>query len=119
MTTMKITNTLTDEAILAEMGQRIAKRRLEFQLTQAALAREAGIAKRTVERVEAGDTAQISTIVRIFRVLGLLPVLDQMLPESKPRPIDTIKRKGKIRKRATSGARQSKKEVPWTWGEEP
>lgn len=119
MTTMEITNTLTDEAILTEMGERIARRRLAFQLTQAALAKEAGIAKRTLERVEAGATAQLSTLVRIFRVLDLLPVLDQMLPESKPGPIDVMKRKGKTRKRATSGARKSKKETPWTWDDEP
>ena len=34
---MKITKSLTDEAILAELGQRIARRRLDLQLTQAAV----------------------------------------------------------------------------------
>jgi len=118
MTNMIISNNLTDEAILAELGERITRRRLDFQLTQAALAKEAGIAKRTVERVEAGATAQLSTLIRIFRVLDLLPVLDQVLPESKPRPIDVITRKGKTRKRASSKARQLKKEEPWTWGDD-
>jgi transcriptional regulator with XRE-family HTH domain len=115
---MKISNALTDEAILAELGGRITRRRLDFQLTQAALAKEAGIAKRTVERVEAGATAQLSTLIRIFRVLDLLPILDQMLSESKPRPIDVITRKGKTRQRASSTSRASKKEEPWTWGDD-
>lgn len=115
---MKISNTLTDEAILAELGDRITRRRLEFQLTQAALAEEAGVAKRTLERVEAGATAQMSTIIRIFRALHLLPTLDQALPESKPGPLEVMKRKGKERQRASSPGRQPARQKPWTWGDE-
>jgi transcriptional regulator with XRE-family HTH domain len=115
---MKIINTLTDESILAEIGERIARRRLEVQLTQAALAMEAGVAKRTLERVEAGATAQMSTIIRIFRVLDLLPGLDRALPESKPRPLEVMARKGRARKRASSPARDSGKQEPWTWGDD-
>jgi len=115
---MKIINTLTDETILAEIGERITRRRLDFHLTQAVLAREAGIAKRTLERVEAGETAQLTTIIRIFRVLDLLPKLDQMLPESKPGPIEVMTRKGKVRKRASSKSRGPAKEGSWTWGDD-
>jgi transcriptional regulator with XRE-family HTH domain len=115
---MKIINSLADETILAEIGERITRRRLELQLTQAALAKEAGVAKRTLERVEAGATAQMSTIIRIFRVLNLLPGLDQALPESRPRPLVAVARKGKDRKRASSRRRDSGKQVPWTWGDD-
>lgn len=115
---MKIVNTLTDEAVLIEIGERIAKHRLEAHLTQAVLAREAGVAKRTLERVEAGATAQLSTIIRIFRVLNLLPKLDEMLPELKPGPIEVMTRKGKVRKRASSQKRKSKDEELWTWGDD-
>ena len=108
MANMKIVNVLTDEAILDELGARIARRRLEIHLTQAELAKEAGVAKRTLERVEAGQTAQLTTIIRIFRVLDLLPKLDQILPESEPRPIEVMTRKGKVRKRASSQGRSLK-----------
>ena len=40
---MKIDGMLTDEAVLAELGSRIAQRRLELQLTQAMLAEQAGV----------------------------------------------------------------------------
>ncbi len=116
---MKIKNELSDGAILAELGERITRRRLDHQLTQAALAREAGVAKRTLERVEAGATAQMSTIIRIFRVLDLLPALDQVLPASKPGPIELMKRKGKTRRRASSQARSPEQQAPWTWGDDP
>jgi transcriptional regulator with XRE-family HTH domain len=114
---MHITDSLTDEAILAEVGQRIAQRRLERQLTQADLAGEAGISKRTLEHAEAGANVQLVTIIRIFRVLGLLPNLDQMLPESAPRPIDALKRKGRPRQRASSH-RRKERDKPWTWADE-
>ena len=115
---MKIANALTDEAILEEIGERITRRRLEAHLTQADLAREAGVAKRTLERVEAGNTAQLTTIIRIFRALDLLPKLDQMLPQSVPGPIDVMTRKGKLRKRVSPRGRRPKKDGPWTWGDD-
>ena len=65
---MKITGLLTDDAVLAELGARIAARRLELQLTQAAVAEQAGIAKRTLERIEAGQTSQLTTLVRVLRI---------------------------------------------------
>lgn len=114
---MKIEGLLTDEAILVELGERLAQRRLELQLSQEVLAEQAGVSKRTVERVEAGATAQMSTMIRILRVLGLLDRLDAMVPASGPRPMDLLKLKGKARKRA-SGKRKPTDEKPWTWGED-
>jgi transcriptional regulator with XRE-family HTH domain len=57
---------LTDKSILAELGGRLAQRRLELKLTQADLAEQAGVSKRTVERIEAGATTQMSTMIRFF-----------------------------------------------------
>ena len=51
---MKITKQATDEVILGELGGRLAKIRLDRNLTQAQLATQAGVSKRTVERLEAG-----------------------------------------------------------------
>jgi len=65
---MKIEGLLTDEVILEELGGRLARRRLELQLTQEMLAEQAGVSKRTVERAEAGATVQVSTLIRILRV---------------------------------------------------
>ena len=114
---MKITETLTDESILAEIGKRLSRRRLALQMTQAELAEQAGIGKRTLERVEAGATAQLSTIIRIFRVLGLLEKLDQILTEPAIRPLEAAARKGKARQRA-SGRRKPSQKQPWTWEED-
>lgn len=114
---MKIEELLTDEAILVELGGRLAQRRLELQLTQEMLAEQAGVSKRTVERIEVGATAQTSTLIRILRVLELLGQLEALVPEVGPRPMDLIKLKGKARQRA-SGKRKSTKQEPWHWGDE-
>jgi transcriptional regulator with XRE-family HTH domain len=114
---MKIEGLLTDDAILAELGGRLAQRRLELQLTQEMLAEEAGVSKRTVERIEAGATTQTSTLIRVLRVLDLLDRLETLAPEAGPRPMDLIRLKGKARKRA-SGKRKPKEKGPWRWGDE-
>lgn len=113
---MDITNLLTDDAILAETGKRIARCRLDHQVTQADLAEQAGVSKRTVERIEAGASAQFSTIIRILRVLDLLQGLDHLIPEPGPRPMDLLKQKGKVRQRASSKRRPGRTEKKWSWG---
>lgn len=116
---MRITGLLTDDAVLAELGARIAGRRVELQLTQAAVAEQAGIAKRTLERMEAGLTSQLGTLVRVLRVLDAASGLDNLIPESGPRPMDLLKQKGKVRQRA-SGKRGTKAAgKPWRWDEKP
>ena len=111
---MKLSKTHTDEAVLAEIGKRIARRRIAHHLTQAELAEEAGIGKRTLERVEAGETTQFSTIIRVFRVLGLFPRLDQILDEPEIRPLEAVAGKRKKRLRAPRG-RKGQQAEPWTW----
>ena len=115
---MKINNLLTDDVILAELGARIAARRVEVQLTQANVAEKAGIAKRTLERMEAGQTSQLVTLIRVLRVLDAASGLDGLIAESGPRPMDLLKRKGKVRQRA-SGKRAAKASgTPWRWDEQ-
>ena len=121
---MKITGLLTDDAVLAELGARLAARRLELQLTQAAVAEQAGIAKRTLERMEAGLTSQLATLVRVLRVLDAASGLDSLIPASTPRPMDLLKQQGKTRqrasgRRATEAAAKPPAAKPWHWNEKP
>ena len=117
---MKISEFLADETILTELGERFARCRLDRQLTQADVAEQAGISKRTVERIEAGASAQLSSIIRLLRVLDLLSGLEIMVPGKETSPMDLLKRKGKIRKRASSrqNADQVKEPQSWTWDDD-
>jgi transcriptional regulator with XRE-family HTH domain len=110
---MKITNQITDDAVLIEIGKRITAIRINQQLTQADLARRAGVSKRTVERIESGKTAQLDTIIRIFRTLDLLPGFDQFLHEIGTSPINLLQSKGKKRQRASS--KKSSPKTDWKW----
>jgi transcriptional regulator with XRE-family HTH domain len=114
---MKIEKQLTDMIILKEIGARLARRRLDLQLTQAEVATEAGLAKRTVERIEAGDSIQMASVIRVLRVLDLMDGLDGLVPDAGfgLRPMDMLRLKRKERKRASSPRKQNDGE--WHWGD--
>ncbi|PRB81317.1 transcriptional regulator [Pseudomonas sp. MYb185] len=117
---MGIQGMLSDEAILAELGSRIARQRLDMGYTQAMLAEQAGVSKRTLERLEAGASTQLTSFIRILRVLGLLHGLDQLLPEQGPSPMALLRGKGKVPRRvrpaAPAGIQQP--DAAWQWGDE-
>lgn len=116
---MNIESLMSDNAILAEVGRRLGRRRVELERTQADLAEEAGISKRTVERVEAGESTQTATLIRMLRVLGLLEAFDTTIPEIGPSPVDLLKLRGKERQRASSKKRKTRRtEEEWSWGGE-
>ncbi len=115
---MEISKLLADETILAEMGERIARSRLDLQLTQADVAEQAGVSKRTVERIESGASAQMSSFIRILRVLDLLPGLEQMIPETGPSPMDLLRRKGKVRQRASKRRHSDQTDKTWSWDDD-
>lgn len=115
---MKFSNDLSDDAVLKEIGNRIARYRLNQDKTQAALAQEAGVSTRTMARVEHGDSVQASSIIRILRALQLVENLGTLIPESAVSPIQQLKMQGKQRQRASSKSAKSKQEEPWSWGDE-
>ena len=116
MTNKSIDSLLNDDAVLAEIGQRLQRRRLDMEWTQAELATHAGVSKRTVERMEAGSSAQLVSFIRVLRALDLLAALDQALPRPGPRPMELLSMKGEQRKRAPR--KKADTDEPWSWGEE-
>ena len=118
-------DTLTDSALLAELGGRLTRFRLRANLTQGALAREAGISKRTLERIENGEAVQLISFVRACRALGLLDDIDRWVPEPAPSPIDELRLQGRERQRASSASATERSDgpgeapEPWAWGDEP
>ena len=115
---MKISQGLTDEAILEVLGERLMRTRIERNLTQADLAEQAGVSKRTVERLESGAVAtQLSGFLRVCRTLGLLERFEQLLPEATPSPMEQLRQQGRKRQRATGRKASPTHEKKWTWGE--
>ena len=115
---MKIETRLTDDTVLKEIGDRLTQRRLDRRLSQAQLAEQAGLSKRTVERMEAGESTQFLNLIRVLRVLDLLAALDSLLPPSGPRPLDLLQLKGKKRRRVSTSRKKDLPDGDWKWGEE-
>jgi transcriptional regulator with XRE-family HTH domain len=118
---MRITSELTDMAVLHEIGDRLERRRIDAGLTQAQLAEEAGISKRTVERIEAGHSTDFVMLLRVLRVLKLLEALDQLVPDLPQSPLMLLKSRGRARKRvghsrqSPDGTAAAKPATPWKW----
>ena len=111
---MKINDNLSDAIVLEELGQRIARYRLNRNMTQGALATESGVSTPTVQRLENGQSTQASNLIRILRTLKLLENLDALVPEPAVSPMQQARMQGKTRQRASSPRKQ---QAPsrWTW----
>jgi putative transcriptional regulator len=111
---MKINDTQSDAAVLEELGQRIARYRLNRNMTQGALATESGVSTPTVQRLENGQSTQASNLIRILRTLKLLENLDALVPEPAISPLQQARMQGKTRQRASS-PRKRQTHTRWTW----
>jgi putative transcriptional regulator len=107
----------SDAAALEELGRRIARHRLNRNLTQEALATEAGISTPTLQRMERGRSSQTSSLVRVLRALDLIGNLDALVPEQAISPVQQARMQGRARQRASSSTTKEDKE-PWSWGDE-
>ena len=115
---MKISAQIPDQALLLELGHRLTAARLAQNLTQAALAERAGVAKRTIERLESGAVAtQLSGFLRVCRALGLIEGLETLVPEQAASPMAQLKLQRYKRQRASKVKVAKAKPKKWTWGE--
>jgi transcriptional regulator with XRE-family HTH domain len=119
---MKIADQVPDTAVLSELGARLARLRLERNLKQADLAAQAGVSKRTLERMEAGGATQLANLVRVCRALGLVERFELLVPEPLPSPLEQLKLRGRQRKRAATPRIATAVQEPvgkWQWSDKP
>ena len=98
----------------AELGRRLAQLRLARNVTQKALAREAGIGLRTLRRLEAGQPVSFDSFLRTAIALGQGDALLEAVPSHEIRPIERVERRGAERRRARPKRGQAPN-APWTW----
>jgi transcriptional regulator with XRE-family HTH domain len=91
---------LSDTAALEALGSRLAAARLNRNLTQTALGREAGVSRATIERLERGAGAELKLLVRVLRALQLLEGFLAAIPADEPSPMALLRAQGKKRQRA-------------------
>jgi transcriptional regulator with XRE-family HTH domain len=119
---MRIQPELTDETVLIELGERLARLRLSRDLTQRRLGEQAGVGRTVVQRIEAGEAVTTANLVRVLRALDSLDSLDRLLPEDVPSPVQELKLRGRQRRRASgahgNGGEGADQARPWRWGDE-
>lgn len=117
---MQLSNNLTTQAVLVELGKRIAKHRLAIGKSQVEFAEESGLGRRTIQYAEAGRSIQTESLIRILRSLNLLDALEALLPDPGIQPMDMLKLKKKERKRVAKkrGDQQPQPVEEWQWGDE-
>jgi transcriptional regulator with XRE-family HTH domain len=92
---------MTDASILATLGDRVKRERLNENVTQAELARRAGVDRIVLSRIENGKGATLRTLVRILRALKKLDHLDSFLPDPGISPLQLAEREGHKRLEAS------------------
>jgi transcriptional regulator with XRE-family HTH domain len=101
--------TLSDKAILGELGGRLQRERLNRNMTQAELALKAGISPRSLQYLETGRPCTLASLIKILRALGNLAALDVFFPEPGFSPIQLAKMKGRERQRASGPGENHRK----------
>ncbi|WP_034683230.1 helix-turn-helix transcriptional regulator [Acinetobacter sp. 1294596] len=92
------------------IGLRLKRARLNRDMTQVEVADRAWVSKRTVLKAEKGDV-RLAGLIAILRALEMLDEINSFLPEPPLSPIELLKLRGKIRKRA-SGNNKNKTDTP-------
>ena len=108
----------TSEQIEDALCKQLENIRLARNFTQAQLAKEAGVALKTIGNLEKGRGVSLDTFIRILMALGLQNNLQALLPDPTVRPIERVNHGGVERKRARPGKSDVEKSR-WSWGDEP
>lgn len=120
---MHLDELMTDDAVLAELGRRLERHRIQRNRTQAETAERAGIGRATLQRLERGESVQMTSMIKLLRELGLLTAIDAAIPESIDLPIAQLEREQRKRRKRARGSRgvppAEHVEEPWRWGDEP
>ena len=85
----------TDGELLQLMGGRLRDLRKARKLTVTEVARLAGLNRTTVHRAEVGDNPTLITLLRLLRVYGRLPALENFLPPSEISPMELVRQQRK------------------------
>lgn len=104
---------------LDRLAGRLARHRLNRNLSQTELAAKAGVSPRTLSRLENGEATQFENFLRVLCALDLEPGLDALVPELPQSPVQRLDRAGRVRERASGRRKKTGDEPPtWTWGDE-
>ncbi|MBL4854396.1 MAG: helix-turn-helix transcriptional regulator [Robiginitomaculum sp.] len=109
---MKIENLTPNNAILQELGTRLARIRKQQGYSQLRLANEAGIGVATLRRIEAGHDSQMETWLKLMKSLQMITAIDDLLPKNYSSPMAEALSNRRTRKKKNDAPSGS------IWGDE-
>lgn len=101
--------------IAAVLCKRLEAIRLSKNISQAELARQAGVSRSTMTRIADGRTISLDSFIRVLKALGLTDHLAALLPEPDVRPVELVRHRAQHRRRASS---KRKSIEPWSWDDQ-
>ena len=108
-------NTLSSTAIAETLCKRLEEIRLSKNISQAELAKQAGVSRSTLTRIAEGRSISLDSFIRVVKALGLTDHLAALLPDPTVRPVELVRHEGQHRRRASGKRRRPQ---PWSWGDE-
>ncbi len=93
---------LTNARIEIEVGERLKKLRLEYNITQNDLAKKTGLSRVSISKIERGMGVNLSSLIEIMRGLRVLENIEYLIPEQEISPIEMVRLKNKTKKKRAS-----------------
>lgn len=107
---MRIDHLTPEQAILSELGSRLASVRKQRNVSQETLASEAGIGVATLRRIEDGKDSKLGSWLRLLKALEMHAAIDNLLPENFRSPMADAKRQRRNK--------DTHSPASFTWGDE-
>ena len=115
---MNMSDDMNDEALLQEVGRRIAFLRRSSQIKQEELAEKAGISRYALSRLENGAGGiRLESFLSVLRSLNVLNRLSVVLPEPTLTPIQLVELKKKSEGALPKRIRTRRSSSNRVWGD--
>lgn len=98
---------LSDPAILKQLGTRIKQYRINTGMRQSELAKESGVGISTINKIESGKSVSLILLISVLRTLNLLENLELLVPATKISPLQLLKLQGTTPQRVRTSNRNS------------
>jgi len=92
---------MSDPAIIKELGQQLKRLRLKSNLTQQELSERSGLFRSTISEIENGRIASILSLIQILRALNQLELLNPFVAPDIVSPLMVAEQQIKLRRRAS------------------
>lgn len=99
---------------IRELGQKIKAYRIMSEMSQQELEDKSGVSKRSISRLEQGESVQVDNLFKIILALGLGDNIELLVPDQTKRPSYYLKKVEDGPKRV----RKKTEKSAFKWGDE-